>query len=189
MARAMPVSGKIMDLGCGWGLLSFALCEGSPNRTVIGIDHDRDRLGIATRAAQRCMSGNRPSFVLGEVAKYLETVPDGSLAGIAMIDLLHYFDAPTQLSLVHHASRALMPDGVLLVRDIDADYGVRGALNKFYERIATGVGFTKSAGAQLFFHSRREWERLLATAGFLTSSHRSGPPVLADVLFIAARIQ
>jgi ubiquinone/menaquinone biosynthesis C-methylase UbiE len=188
MASAMPTGGPMVDLGCGWGLFAFALCEGSPHRTVIAIDHDHDRLRTAAGAAKRQRAACRVVFERGDIANYLEKVQSGSLAGIAMIDVLHYFDDATQLSLIDHASRALMPGGVLLVRDIDADDGLRGALNKFYERIATGVGFTKSASAKLFFHGRSQWKRLLETAGFQVSSRRCGLPVLADVLFIATRI-
>ena len=187
MASAMPPRGHIVDLGAGWGLLSLALCAGSADRHVIGIDHDPARIAVATKAATRLRSTSRPVFKIGEVSTHLETVPDASLDGIAMIDVLHYFDPAIQLSLIVHAARSLKAGGVLLARDIDADDGLTSAFNKLYERLATGIGFTKSANRRMSFRGRSEWSALLESAGFAVESTHSGPPFLADVLFIATK--
>lgn len=187
MASALPASGRIVDLACGWGLLSFALCRGSADREVIGIDHDAERVRLATHAAQHSPAECRPVFRVGDVSHYLGGLPAGSVDGIAMIDMLHYFDAATQRSLVSNAARALRAGGVLLARDIDAGDGIRGVINKLYERLATGVGFTKSAGASLVFRCRQEWTQLFGAAGFSVRAERSGPPFLADVLFVGVK--
>lgn len=201
MASAMPASGRIVDLGCGWGLLSFALVRGSPRRNVVGVDHDPDRLRLANRAAELVPVASRPTFELGDVTKYLETLPRGSLAAVAMIDILHYFEPATQRALIANAIRALRPGGRLLVRDIDADYGIRGRLNKFCERVGTSrslrnmklplskptLGITMTADDWLFFRGRGEWTSLLEEAGLTVRSQRSGPWFLADVLFIGER--
>ena len=187
IAAALPTEGRIVDLACGWGLLSFALCRASRARQVIGIDHDTDRVHLATRAAQRFPADWRPVFQLGDVRQYLESVPAGSVDGIAMIDMLHYFDDVAQRKLINNAARALRPGGVLVARDIDARDGVRALVNKFYERLATGVGFTKSASASLLFRGRREWQQLFVAAGFSVRAEHSGPPFLADVLFVGVK--
>jgi uncharacterized protein len=188
MAAAFPNSGRIVDLGCGWGLLSFALCNGSPDREIVGVDHDPGRIGLAARAARKFPSACHLSFQSDDVVKFLEAVPTQSLAGIAMIDLLHYFDRSTQRSLIVNAFRVLGRGGVLLVRDIDSADGLRATLNKLYERIATRIGFTMTSRQPLFFDSRAGWIRQLHDAGFDVSSLRSGPVFFADVLFVARRI-
>src|SRR5436309_1100312 len=78
MAKAMPPSGRIVDLGCGWGLLSLALCAGSADRKVLGIDHDPDRVTLAKRAAGRLPITSRPEFQLGDIRTFLDSVADGS---------------------------------------------------------------------------------------------------------------
>ena len=187
MARALPANGRIVDLACGWGLLSLALCRGSPNREVIGIDHDPDRVRFATQAAQLSPANCRPHFQVGEAARYLESVPPESVDGIAMIDMLHYFDGGTQRSLITNAARALRRAGLLIARDIDAGDGARAVFNMLYERLATGVGFTKMADTSLVFRRREEWTQLFAAAGFNVRAEHSGPPFLADVLFIGEK--
>ena len=188
MAEAMPARGRIIDLGCGSGLLSFALCAGSAHRVVIGIDHDPDRVTLARQAAGNLPVTCRPEFQLGDMTTFLDAVPDGSLAGVAMIDVLHYFDSVTQLSLIGHAARSLRRGGILLARDIDAEDGLRSVFNRLYERLATGVGFTKSTNARMLFRSRSEWTKLFERAGFVVRSEHSGVPFLADVLFTAVKL-
>jgi SAM-dependent methyltransferase len=166
--------------------LSFALSEGSAEREVIGIDHDRERVRLATAAALD--SGKRaPSFESGDLREKLASFAPGSLAGVAMIDILHYFDAAGQLAIIAEAARVLAPEGRLVMREVDSDAGLRFALNRAYERLATGVGFTRSTAPTLLFRGRREWTRLLEEAGFTVRSERRGVPGFADVLFIGLK--
>jgi hypothetical protein len=104
-----------------------------------------------------------------------------------MIDILHYFDPASQQFLVSQAMRVLAPGGILAVREIDSDDGMKAAANRFYERLATGIGFTRSAGPKLSFRGAGGWASLLETAGFEVRSECCGPPFFADVLFVARR--
>jgi SAM-dependent methyltransferase len=185
LASVFPARGRVLDLGSGHGLLAFALSFGSKEREIIGIDHDPDRVRIAEAAALGLPVGSRPSFEVGDLKEKLWSFPSGSLVGIAMIDILHYFDPASQQFLVSHAMRVLAPGGVLAVREIDSDDGIRAAANRLYERLATGIGFTRSAGPKLSFRGAGEWVSLLESAGFTVESQRCGPRFLADVLFVA----
>ena len=187
MASVLPARGRVLDLGSGHGLLSFALSRGSHQREIIGIDHDPDRVRLAETAALRLPVGSRPKFEVGDLRENLWSFASGSLTGIAMIDILHYFDPPNQQFLVSQAARVLAPGGVLVIREIDSDDGIKAAANRLYERLATGVGFTRSSGPMLSFRGAGGWTSLLESAGFTVSSERCGPPFFADVLFVAQR--
>jgi SAM-dependent methyltransferase len=187
MASVLPARGRVLDLGSGHGLLALALSLGSREREIIGIDHDPDRVRIAEAAALGLLVGSRPSFEVGDLKEKLWSFPSGSLVGIAMIDILHYFDPPTQQFLVGHAARVLAPGGVLVVREIDSDDGIKARANRLYEHLATGVGFTRSAGPKLSFRGASGWIGLLESTGFSVRSERCGPPFFADVLFVAQR--
>jgi SAM-dependent methyltransferase len=187
MASALPPRGRILDLGSGHGLFSFALSLGSPQREIIGIDHDLDRVRLAQAAAFRLPTGSKPVFEVGDLGEKLRSFASGSFTGVAMIDILHYFDPPIQHFLVSEAARILAPGGVLAVREIDSDAGMRATANRLYERLATGIGFTKSAAPRLTFRGAHGWRSLLESAGFTVRYERCGLPFLADVLFVALR--
>ncbi|HEX9608079.1 MAG TPA: class I SAM-dependent methyltransferase [Gemmatimonadaceae bacterium] len=187
IAAVLPARGRVLDLGSGHGLLAFTLSLGSREREIIGIDHDPDRVRLAEAAALRLPLGTRPVFEVGDLKEKLWSFASGSLTGIAMIDILHYFDPATQELLVGEAARVLGPGGILAVREIDSDDGIRAAANRFYERLATGIGFTRSAGHMLSFRGSAGWINLLEGAGFKVGAQRCGPRFFADVLFVAQR--
>src|SRR6202022_1043589 len=107
MSRHLPRQGNILDLGCGHGLLALALALESPERKVIGIDHDSERVRAANQAA---LGMPMLSFREGNV---LDPVP-GTFSGIAMIDVMHYFEPGLQRKIFTQAFSALAPGGTLI---------------------------------------------------------------------------
>jgi len=187
IASNLPAHGTIVDLGSGHGLLAFTLVLASDRREIIGIDHDLERVRLAQAAALNLPPASRPRFELSDLGEALRSFGSASLTGVAMVDMLHYFDRVTQRTLIEEAARVLAPGGVLAVREIDADAGIKAAFNRLYERLATGIGFTQSGTRTLSFRGAREWTALLEAAGFSVRSQPCGPPFLADVLFVAQR--
>ena len=187
IAASLPSRGRLLDLGSGHGLLCFTLALASAEREIVGVDHDVARVRLAETAALKLPSEIRPRFLVGDLKESIAALGPATLAGIAMIDILHYFDAASQHFLIGEASRVLIPGGVLAVREIDADAGIKAVTNRLYERVATGVGFTRSTGRELTFRGAREWSSVLGSAGFSTRSRPAGPRFLADVLLIGLR--
>jgi uncharacterized protein len=187
IASALPSRGRVLDLGSGHGLLSLALSMDSDQREIIGIDHDPRRVHLAKAATERYRSVSKPRFEVGDLQKKLAAFEPGSLAGIAMIDILHYFDADGQGTLLREAARVLEPGGILAVREVDAAGGVAAVWNRLYENVATRVGFTRSAQRRLEFRSAAGWRDLLESAGFGVRSEPCGSPIFSDVLFIGRR--
>src|SRR5207302_584770 len=92
IAAALPAQGRVLDLGCGHGILTLTLAGSPSQRTITGIDHDPDRVRLARVAAQGIPEASRPTFEVGDIREYLASFPSAAVAGIAMIDMLHYFD-------------------------------------------------------------------------------------------------
>jgi len=187
IASVMPSRGRILDLGSGHGLLALALSMGSGQREIIGIDHDQSRVRLAERAAARQESLSKPRFEVGDLENAVSTFASGSLSGIAMIDILHYLSPESQAALIREAARVLQPGGVLAVREVDPEGGAAAVWNRFYENVATRIGFTQSARTHLEFRSVSGWTSLLETAGFDVRSQPCGSALFSDVLFTARR--
>jgi O-methyltransferase involved in polyketide biosynthesis len=107
--------------------------------------------------------------------------------GIAMIDVMHYFPPEQQARLAREAFRLLEAGGTLIVREVDPDGGMVSAWNRLYEKIATGIGFTRAEKQGLHFRSRRGWEEMLEEAGFEVRSERCSSFLFADILYICQR--
>jgi SAM-dependent methyltransferase len=188
IAASFHDEGLVLDLGCGHGLLAFALAIKGRSREIVAVDHDAERIRLARSAMTRLEADVKLRFEVGDLTEVLGSFAPGSLSGVAMIDMLHYFDADTQRCLISGAERALRHHGVLAVREIDSSAGMRGVVNRFYERVATGTGFTRSSSAELSFRGANEWRALLEGAGFLVDSQPCGLPFLADVLFVGRKL-
>lgn len=187
IASVLPRRGRVLDLGSGHGLFSLALSIDSDQREIIGIDHDPERVRLAEGAIARHACVAKPRFEVGDLEKSLAKLPSGSFAGIAMIDVLHYFDTDGQRALINGAARVLEPGGILAMREVDSAGGPAAVWNRAYENVATRIGFTRSARKRLEFRSRSGWTKMLESAGFRVQSEPCGSPIFSDVLFIGRR--
>jgi SAM-dependent methyltransferase len=181
MARHLPRQGKILDLGCGHGLLALALALESSDRQVHGIDHDAARVEAANTASQGIPN---LKFQEGNVL----APPPGRFAGIAMIDVMHYFEPALQEKIFHQALDALEPQGCLIVREVDpAGGGLASWFNRFYEKIATLTGFTRAEKPGLHFRTPAGWTQCLESVGFQVTSERCSSKLFADILYVCRK--
>jgi uncharacterized protein len=187
MASLLPTRGRLLDLASGHGLLSLALSAQSETRDILGIDHDPQRVATATAAALRNGSGSRVHFEVGNLADALATLPKESFAGVAMIDMLHYFDRKTQREFFAQATGVLIKGGTLLIREVDPSGGFVSRWNRLYETLATRTGLTHTTGGSLHFRTLSEWSGLLEEHGFDVRIERSGSSLFSDVLYIGVR--
>jgi 2-polyprenyl-6-hydroxyphenyl methylase/3-demethylubiquinone-9 3-methyltransferase len=181
MARHLPQEGRILDLGCGHGLLSLALALESPKRQIFGIDHDPARVQAANQAAH---SISNLAFQQGNV---LDPIT-GRYAGIAMIDVMHYFESSLQLQIFKNAFEALETGGTLIVREVDpAGGGIASWFNRFYEKLATMTGFTRAEKPGLHFRTPEGWTSALKSVGFEVQSEPCSSRLFADILYVCRK--
>ena len=100
IAASLPSRGRLLDLGSGHGLLCFTLALASAEREIAGVDHDVARVRLAETAALKLPPEIRPRFLVGDLKESIAALGPATLAGIAMIDILHYFDAASQHFLI-----------------------------------------------------------------------------------------
>lgn len=176
IASFLPPRGTLLDLGCGHGLFAFAAAEHSDALRIIGIDHDPERVRIASRAAD----GERNmAFDSGDLLK----PPAGQYEAIALLDLMHYFEPVQQEQIFVRAYDQLAPGGTLLVREVDP----RGLFNRVWETIMTATGFTRTARKGLHFRSRSGWREALERIGFRVRVVPCSFFLFSDVLFVAEK--
>jgi len=183
-------SARILDLGCGQGLLASwllaaqaARLEGRwpqewplPPATVelLGVEIDPQDVARARTAL-----GERARILQGDIRH----VDYGSVDAIVILDVLHYTDHASQEAVLERARAALAPRGRLLLRVGDAEGGVRFVFSKLVDRIVALARGHRLP--RLACRPAREWRSLLTGLGFLTEAlpMSQGTP-FANVLLI-----
>ncbi|MBE0648070.1 MAG: 1-acyl-sn-glycerol-3-phosphate acyltransferase [Bacteroidales bacterium] len=158
----LPTSGSILDLGCGYGYVSFMLMLTGENRTLTGVDFDEEKIGVAQNGY---LVNNRIKFIHGDVSEFPMTPQDGILLG----DVLHYLVPEKQERLLISCMNSLKPGGVLLIREGNADLGKRHQRTRLSEYLSTRLlQFNKTENNQkkLWFISSSEIARIAAEHGF-----------------------
>ncbi|MDO8771612.1 MAG: class I SAM-dependent methyltransferase [Burkholderiaceae bacterium] len=182
MSSYVPKVGRVLDVGCGHGLLAMKLALSAPGRAVLATDHDVQRIEVARQA------GAGIDNLQFEVSAG-SPVTAGSFDAIMMIDFLHYFSPEEQDSMIRQALVNLHPGGRLLVREVNQQVGLISKLNQLYEKVATLTGFTQSNAIDaLNFRSQSGWEAAFTAHGFKVRSERCSSPIFADILYICEKV-
>jgi uncharacterized protein len=143
----LPRKGRILDIGCGYGFMSYMLHFASPEREIIGYDYDEEKIDVANH----CFSRNANiHFLKTDITR----MQPGPADAIILADVLHYLEPDQQETIIHKCMNELRAGGVLIIRDGDRDLKKRHAGTRLTEFFSTRlVAFNKTAGKQLHFLS------------------------------------
>jgi 16S rRNA G1207 methylase RsmC len=135
-----PTTGRVLDLGCGFGVIGLAIAAASPACVVTGVDVNERALLLANENADR----------LGVTARYAALTPDG-VPGVATYDEIWSNppirigkDALHDLLLAWFARLAPAGRAVMVVgKNLGADSLQRWLGERGYptERLASAKGF------------------------------------------------
>ena len=157
----LPEKGEILDLGCGYGYISYMLKLTSNERIITGVDYDEKKIIIANHGY---LKDDSISFIKADVSEYSITSMDGFLFG----DVLHYLPYEKQESLLKDCIRNLKPGGVILIREGNADKEKRHKRTKFIEFFSTRIirfNKTQDGTGKLYFTSAQKLIRIAEEYG------------------------
>ncbi len=145
----IPKQGKILDIGCGYGFMDYALYFASPQRNITGIDYDEEKILVANNCFSKDENIN---FIAADAMSF----PLENYDAIIMSDVLHYLDAGLQKQLVEKCCNSLNANGMLLIRDANADLKQRHFYTRLTEFFSTKlIGFNKTSDNGLSFFSEQ----------------------------------
>nr|MBP6335576.1 MMPL family transporter [Bacteroidia bacterium] len=143
----IPMQGKILDLGCGYGFLSYMLAYLSTDRTITGIDYDEEKIEIAEHGFSKPQNAE---FIHDNVIDF----PEGKYQSIILSDVLHYLQPQQQISLLNRCVANLASGGVFVIRDGVTDKANRHKGTRLSELFSTRIfAFNKTQKEGLSFIS------------------------------------
>jgi 1-acyl-sn-glycerol-3-phosphate acyltransferase len=155
MNELIPEKGRIYDIGCGYGFLSYMLAFMSSDREIIGVDYDEKKIEVANY----CKSDTpNVSFYSSDALKY-----DYEYADVFIIsDVLHYISSDSQFVLIGRCIEKLNPGGILIIRDADTSLQKRHRGTRISEFFSVSLfSFNKSDNKQLHFISSEKMFEML----------------------------
>jgi 2-polyprenyl-3-methyl-5-hydroxy-6-metoxy-1,4-benzoquinol methylase len=181
MNLLLPGSGRILDVGCGFGLFSvyFALVGG--RRELHGVDPSARRIQMARHCAQRVGVGDRTRYLQG-TAQSLP--PDARYDAIYLLDVLHHVPPAEQEPLLANLRERLPIGGTLLVKDVTTDSAFRLKFTEILDRVMVGLE------EPLTYRHHHEWAAILERLGFSVRTVRV-PDLLPypHVVLLAKRVR
>jgi len=143
----LPRNGNILDIGCGYGFMSYMLHFVSPARTITGLDYDEQKIATASHCFSKDDSIN---FVCADITSF----PFQQYDAIVMMDILHYLQPEQQKIVIEKSIRSIHPNGLIVIRDGNTDLEKRHRGTRLTEVFSTEItGFNKKTAQGLSFLS------------------------------------
>jgi 1-acyl-sn-glycerol-3-phosphate acyltransferase len=143
----IPHKNKILDIGCGYGFMSYMLHFTSNKRFITGIDYDEEKI----ETANHCFSKSKEiNFIHSDVLSFEFEIYDT----IILSDILHYLQPEEQTLVIKKCIDNLNEEGILIIRDGNKDDRLKHKRTVLTEIFSTKVfNFNKVKDTGLSFFS------------------------------------
>lgn len=158
LAQQLPLAGAhlVVDVGGGTGLYSIALLRANLGLRAVVWDRP-EVLRVASEFAQESGVADRLELRSGDM--FRDPFPSGADV-VLLSNILHDWDEPECLTLLHRCAEALPPGGRLFLHDVFLDDDLGGPLPI---ALYSAALFTVTEGRA---YSVTEYRRMLESTGF-----------------------
>lgn len=115
IGQYLPARGRVLDIGCGFGLFSLYYASVAPTLELRGLDFNPRRIAMARRAAARLGLTN----VIYEVQDARDYRADGDYDAAYMLDIVHHVEEESVRPLLEQLAKSLRSGGRLIIKDVD----------------------------------------------------------------------
>lgn len=180
LEKVVPKVGRILDLGCGDGLLANYLALASSRRIVTGIELNAGRLKIADKGLKNTR------FVRGDIIKVKYPKSDS----VVLAHVLHHLPSKASQEMVlKKITKMLVPKSKLIILEIDEKPFLKYIFSVLVDMVVVPILFErKFFSSKVFYRTWDEWSKLLKKLGYKTevkTIHKGMP--FSHILIIASK--
>jgi SAM-dependent methyltransferase len=162
IGQYLPRSGRVLDLGCGFGFFSLYFAASEPRRRLLGVDLSERRIAEGREAAGRMGLDN----VRYQVADAARWDTDERFEAIYLLDLVHHLPADEVPGFLHRLRGKLEDGGVLLLKEVEDRPRWKRWFTLWLDRAMVGLR------EPIRYWSASELRALLEGLGFDVKAHR-----------------
>ncbi len=130
---ALRAGGRVLDVGCGYGVSTLVIAEAYPDAALTGIDADDMSIAHARKASADAGFGERVTFEVAEAS----TLPGSGWDLVLFADSLHDMGDP--VGALAEAARVLAPGGTVLIIEPHAADRFEDDFTNPYARIGYAI--------------------------------------------------
>ena len=134
IGQYLPKRGRILDLGCGFGLFSLYFASQQPDRTLVGVDIDEGRITDARKSAAKLGLEN-VRYASGDV---LEWDGERGFDAIYILDMIHHLPQEDVRGFLEGVRSRLEPGGTLVVKEVAARPVLKAWFTLALDRLMVG---------------------------------------------------
>jgi 2-polyprenyl-3-methyl-5-hydroxy-6-metoxy-1,4-benzoquinol methylase len=161
IGQYLTPTGRVLDLGCGFGLFSMYYAALAPQRQMIGVDLNPNRIERATRTAKSLGIDN----VAYEAADALDWVGQRTFDGIYFLDLIHHLPSDRVPGFLAKVRELLAPGATLVIKEVADRPYLKMPFTLILDRLMVGMD-------PIHYWSSDNLCGLLEELGFEVVAHR-----------------
>jgi 2-polyprenyl-3-methyl-5-hydroxy-6-metoxy-1,4-benzoquinol methylase len=150
----IPHQGSILDVGCGYGLLSTIMAHEFPDARITGVDIDANRISVARQCA-----GHRTNLTFKQVDLTQNQPLTDKYGTVICFDIFHHLPVIKQNALLREITRHLTDNGWLIIKDIDTQPRYKYYWNYWHD-------FMVTQGQRIHCRPHAEWMEMVKDTGF-----------------------
>ena len=161
IGQYLPSHGRVLDIGCGFGLFSLYFASTRPGLDLRGFDVNRNRI-LTARSAAKQLDVRNVEYDVRDAREYRR---DDQFDAAYMLDLLHHIPESAAEPLLRAVAASLNPGGVLLVKDVDT----RPAYKRMFTRV---LDLAMDPHAPVHYWPAPKLQAMLESLGFSVYRHK-----------------
>jgi|LGVF01.1.fsa_nt_gb 2-polyprenyl-3-methyl-5-hydroxy-6-metoxy-1,4-benzoquinol methylase len=124
----IPLNRKILDVGCGVGIMSTLIYSKKKPKKIVAFDSNERAIKLAKQSA---LGNNIEYLYIPKERKW----PDGKFDIVVCIDVIHHVEVKQQVVFIENLIKKLNPNGILILKEMSSKPLLQSFLNRLHDLV------------------------------------------------------